>query len=126
MSDFSRALQPNSNSGCDHGWGSHHLVVGGAVQGGKLYGTYPTLAFGGPDDSGQNDRWIPSTGSVQYAATLASWFGVNASPAEHNLSQSQRLQLIQSRLCLRRIRALTTKAPSFFVISTEAYPVHGA
>jgi len=82
MSDFSRAMQPNSNSGCDHGWGSHHVVVGGAVKGGQLYGTYPTLAFGGPDDSGQNGRWIPSTGSVQYAATLASWFGV--SPAQLN------------------------------------------
>ena len=79
MSDFSRALQPNSNSGCDHGWGSHHMVIGGAVKGGQLYGTYPTLAFGGPDDSGQNGRWIPSTGSVQYAATLASWFGVSPS-----------------------------------------------
>jgi uncharacterized protein (DUF1501 family) len=78
LSDFSRTFQPNSNSGTDHGWGSHHIVLGGAVRGAKLYGTYPTLALAGPDDSGANGRWIPSTASVQYASTLVSWFGVGA------------------------------------------------
>jgi len=78
MSDFGRALQPNSNAGTDHAWGGHHVVIGGAVSGGKIYGTYPTLELGGPDDSGLNGRWIPTTASVQYAATLASWFGVQA------------------------------------------------
>lgn len=79
MSDFARTLQPNSNGGSDHGWGSHHFVVGGSVLGNRVFGTYPTLALGGPDDSGTNGRWIPSTSSVQYASTLAQWFGVDPS-----------------------------------------------
>ena len=77
MSDFARTFQPNSNGGSDHGWGSHHFVVGGSVLGNRIFGTYPTLALAGPDDSGSNGRWIPSTASVQYASTLAQWFGVS-------------------------------------------------
>jgi uncharacterized protein (DUF1501 family) len=76
MSDFNRAFQPNSNYGSDHAWGGHHMVMGGAVQGGHIYGAYPTLALGGPNDADVNGRWIPTNSTSQYAATLAAWFGV--------------------------------------------------
>jgi uncharacterized protein (DUF1501 family) len=93
-SDFSRAFQPNSAAGSDHAWGGHHIIMGGAVQGGKMYGKFPTLALGGPDDSDKNGRWIPTTSSSQYAATLAQWFGVSTAdlpyvlPSLGNFSQA--------------------------------------
>ncbi len=79
-SDFGRTYGSNGD-GSDHGWGSHHLVVGGAVKGGDIYGRMPTLTIGGPDDT-TNGRWIPTTSVDEYGATLARWFGVS----ETNLS----------------------------------------
>ena len=65
-SDFSRTFQPTTADGSDHAWGSHHLVLGGAVQGGQIFGKFPDLRAGrsgrcryaGPVDSDDVDRSI--------------------------------------------------------------------
>ncbi|MGJ7499550.1 DUF1501 domain-containing protein [Variovorax sp. ZT5P49] len=87
-SDFGRTLSSNGN-GSDHGWGSHHFVVGGtgtatgtgAVKGKALYGTPPPVSIG--NTAADDDQWhvgqgrlLPTTSVDQYAATLAKWFGV--------------------------------------------------
>ena len=74
-SDFGRTLTSNSN-GTDHGWGSHHFVVGGAVQGQDMYGQYPVIGANQANDVGAG-RLIPTTSVDQYAGTLARWFGLS-------------------------------------------------
>jgi len=74
QSDFGRTLTSNGD-GTDHAWGGNQLVIGGAVAGRTIYGRYPLLSIDGPDDVG-GGRMIPAVSCDQYAATLASWFGV--------------------------------------------------
>jgi uncharacterized protein (DUF1501 family) len=86
MSDFSRTLQPSgagaAQVGSDHAWGNHQIILGGAVQGHTLYGTFPNITPGGPDDTDSGasprGRWIPTTSIEQYAATLATWYGLSS------------------------------------------------
>jgi len=80
LSDFGRTLQP-SGTGSDHGWGNHHLIIGDAVQGGRIYGTFPLMTnyatFNATRDDYADNRGVmlPSVSLAQYGATLARWLG---------------------------------------------------
>ena len=98
LSDFGRTLQPAGTGagvvGSDHAWGNHHFVVGGAVRGGDFYGVpgpngtvFPVLQLSGPSDTDNRGRWIPTASVEQYAATLASWYGV-APPTSPSCSRT--------------------------------------
>ncbi len=76
-SDFGRTLAYNGD-GTDHGWGSHHLIMGGAVNGGRYYGVAPEISVRSTDQVGQG-RLLPTTSVDQYSTTLARWFGVQTS-----------------------------------------------
>ena len=74
-SDFGRTI--TAIEGSDHGWGSMHLMLGGAVRGQRLYGVAPVIANNGPDDIGEG-RLLPTTSVDQYGATLGAWFGASS------------------------------------------------
>lgn len=76
-SDFGRSLVSNGD-GTDHGWGAHHLVVGGAVRGNRVFGELPVVGDDGPNDVGRG-RLLPTIAVDQYAATLGRWLGVGES-----------------------------------------------
>lgn len=80
-SDFGRSLLSNGD-GTDHGWGNHLMAMGGAVDGGRIYGTLPTLDSNGPD-SVNRGRILPTLSATQYAATLLDWLGLQ----EHQINE---------------------------------------
>lgn len=73
-SDFGRTLTSNGN-GSDHAWGGNVMVMGGAVNGGQIYGEYPSLALDSDDDVG-GAILLPSISTDEYFAELSKWFGV--------------------------------------------------
>lgn len=76
-SEFGRTFNASSTNGSDHAWGNHHLVMGGAVRGGEMYGEFPVQELRGPSDAGDRGVWIPTTSLDQYGAALAAWYGVS-------------------------------------------------
>ena len=87
ISDFGRALTSNGD-GTDHGWGNHLMAMGGAVNGGSIYGSLPRLDINGPD-SVHRGRILPSLSATQYAATLLRWVGLEENELDsilHNIT----------------------------------------
>jgi uncharacterized protein (DUF1501 family) len=76
-SDFGRTLRSNGN-GTDHAWGGNALIMGGPVQGGRIYGSFPDLALESNNDTGYGGRLIPTTSVDQFLAEMLRWFGVPA------------------------------------------------
>jgi uncharacterized protein (DUF1501 family) len=74
ISDFGRTLTSNGN-GSDHAWGGNVMVMGGSVNGGQIFGDYPSLEL---DSEWMLPRGvlIPTTSASEYFAELAAWFGV--------------------------------------------------
>jgi hypothetical protein len=95
-SDFGRTLTVNGD-GTDHGWGGHHFVVGGAVKGKQVVGSYPDLATNGPTDAG-NGRLIPTTAVEQYASDAGHLDGRSRDRSAADPAQHRQLRVQGSRL----------------------------
>lgn len=99
--EFNRTLAPNANGGTEHAWGGHRLVLGGAVRGGEVYGRFPSLQLGGPDDLQTSGIWIPTIAEDQYSSTIARWYGVadvnRSFPRLRNFAAQAGLTFLSSR-----------------------------
>ncbi len=76
ISDFARTLTSNGN-GSDHAWGGNSMIMGGAIDGGKIYGNYPILNLNDSLNIDERGRFIPTTSVDEFYAELALWFGAS-------------------------------------------------
>ncbi len=76
ISDFSRTLTSNGN-GSDHAWGGNSMIMGGGIDGGKIYGNYPILNLNESLNVDERGRFIPTTSVDEFYAELALWFGAS-------------------------------------------------
>jgi uncharacterized protein (DUF1501 family) len=107
-SDFGRSFTSNGD-GTDHGWGSHHFIMGGAVKGGQVYGTLPSLGtknsanndFDSSPDQLTNGVLLPTTSVEQYGAILARWFGLSPTQLADVFPNLARFPSIDTRYFLK-------------------------
>ncbi len=84
ISDFSRTLTSNGN-GSDHAWGGNSMIMGGAIDGGKVYGNYPILNLNESLNIDERGRFIPTTSVDEFYAELALWFGASSNDLSYIL-----------------------------------------
>lgn len=95
ISEFGRSLESNG-SGSDHGWGGHHIVMGGDLQGARIYGHYPHLANGNPLDIG-GGSFVPTTSMEEYLAEMVLWLGTPVSDLPYVLPDLSKFWSVSSR-----------------------------
>ncbi len=80
ISDFARTATSNG-LGADHAWGGNMMVMGGAVKGGKIYGSFPKMnVVSNTQNISFRGNFIPSISTDEMYAELALWYGI--SPAD--------------------------------------------
>jgi len=85
ISDFARTLTSNGN-GSDHAWGGNHMIMGGPINGGQIFGDFPSLALDGNDLNLSNrGRILPTTSVDEFYAEIALWFGVSPNDLDYIL-----------------------------------------
>jgi len=77
-SDFNRTLLGNGSGGTDHAWGSHQLVIGGGIRGGRIIGSIPDPELGGSLDINGYGTWIPTLSATQMTAGIGAWMGLSS------------------------------------------------
>ena len=84
ISDFARTLTSNGN-GSDHAWGGNQMIMGGAINGQKIYGNYPSLSLTGDLNLSDRGRILPTTSVDEFYAELALWFGASPNDLDYIL-----------------------------------------
>jgi uncharacterized protein (DUF1501 family) len=84
ISDFARTLTSNGN-GSDHAWGGNSMIMGGPINGGQIFGEYPSLSLTSSLNLSSRGLVLPTTSVDEFYAELALWFGVSPNDLDYIL-----------------------------------------
>lgn len=99
-SDFGRSLTSNGN-GTDHAWGGNSIIMGEAINGGEIFGEYPSLKLNSKHDIG-GGVLIPTLSTDELYAKILKWYGIKGKsikeilPNLKNFKASKNFSLIKN------------------------------